>query len=206
MLGAIRDGGLIPYDADVDVLLLVDTPPAADPAALWPLLGEFSAFMHWKGHAVHQVNATGIKVFPPKPHVDNIYHEHRRRAAERSTAEDLKHDMGELSKIAKAAAGRGDRVLSIGRNVVDLEFAFVGRGGKYIIPHGGHADAAMLLPTRVVKFGPLAIPAPRDAEGILDILYPAARGKRTWGTRVFRKPHGGLVPVPLGLPRLALPS
>ena len=208
-LGAIRDHGLIPYDFDVDVMLLLDV---GCTAASWPHLGELRCAMEHRGHHVHRASDACVKVYPPYPHVDSLFGEYKHRAAEKSKKEGLGHDLGALSKIASRALASGEAVLKIGRNVLDLEFAEVTatvRRGTMFGFHNlkGKHDISMLLPTRLVPFGPLRLPVANNAEALLRLLYPTNAGQADClQRRVFQPPRGGTMPVPKSVPRVALPS
>ena len=115
-LGAIRDFGLIPFDFDCDVVVLVDSEGS------WPLLDELRELMEHKGHALYNAGRTCIKVHPPRPQVRSIYHEHMYRAAEESKRDNLRWDLGKFASVAKKRKEDGAPLRRVGRNVVDIEF------------------------------------------------------------------------------------
>ena len=207
-LGAIRGGGLIPYDYDIDVIVLLDV---GCPAASWPHVGELRGAMEHRGHHVHRAGDTCVKVYPPTPYVGSLYDEHRFRASETSKKEGLGHDMGALAAIASRAVSEGQPVLKVGRNVLDLELAeaaATAAGTTFKFPHlKGKLDIGMLLPTRRVPFGPLLLPVPRDAAAVCKLLYPKEPGQpNCLNARVYRSPRGRTVLVPKSVPRVALPG
>ena len=208
-LGAIRDHGLIPYDFDVDVMLLLDV---GCTAASWPHLGELRCAMEHRGHHVHRASDACVKVYPPYPYVASLFDEYKYRAADKSKKEGLGHDLGALSKIASRALESGRPVLKVGRNVLDLEFAEVTARANGDTVFGfrhlkGKHDISMLLPTRLVPFGPLRLPVAKDAAALLRLLYPKNAGQADClQTRVFQPPRGGTMPVPKSVPRVALPD
>ena len=215
-LGAVRDGGLIPYDVDIDFVVLVDS------GADWPHLGELKTFVEHKGHSFHNASRKCVKVHPPRPYVRSLFVEHKFRAAEESKWQNLGHDQGKLASIAKQRVDANAPLKRVGRNVVDIEFAapaaasakaacrppvafqLPGANGK---KKGGGVAAADLLPTTRVAFGPLMLPLPQDYHKVLRLIYPRTPTQANClATRRYRKPHGGWANVPSDIPLCALPT
>jgi len=206
-LGAVRDGGLIPYDVDIDFVVLVEA------AVEWPHLGELRTFVEHKGHSFYNASRKCVKVHPPMPYVRSLFVEHKFRAAEESKWQHLCHNMGKLESIVKQRTDTHAPLKRVGRNVVDIEFAapVAARAtAAFKLPgvkRGGGVAAADLLPTRRVAFGPLSLPLPRDATKVLHAIYPRTSTQANClATRRYRKPRGGWAPVPSDIPCCALPS
>ena len=204
-LGAIRDSGLIPYDFDCDVVVLT----AHDSENSWPLLHELRKFIEHKGHALYNAGRTCIKVHPPRPHVRSIYTEHMYRAAEESKRENLRWPLHKLASVAKTRKETGAPLLRVGRNVVDIEFGHLmgkARETTFKVPGlKGGVLAADLLPTRLVLFGTLLLPVPRNAEDLLQRLYPMA-SESCLTTRRYKSWTGSWRDVPADIDQRALPS
>ena len=78
-LGCLRGKGMIPWDYDVDVVVLL---PHKLP---WDKHGLVKAFMENAGHKVHNVTSPFLKVHPPRPHIPSLFKEYFYRACERTT-------------------------------------------------------------------------------------------------------------------------
>ena len=98
-IGALRSsprrrGGLIAWDYDIDIGVLVDRIP-------WEGYGLLMSRLQQKGHGVHQGVDGHIEVYPSIPYVSNVYHEHFRRAAEEQKQNPVAKpkDLGQLCRL-----------------------------------------------------------------------------------------------------------
>lgn len=194
-LGCLRDKGLIAWDFDVDITVVVESVPWHG----WGLLREAA---ERDGHQLIIMDEWHGKLAPKFPCVRNLHQEYYYRMAERSKKDGLRLTMHQLNSHARKAREAGKYVRRIGRNVVDIALA-VPRGAKYAMPDiKGTYPKSDFLPTRQITFGPIKLPVAREAEKFLSMEYGA-----DWKTCCrFKKPHGGWALVPPNLPRVAIPS
>lgn len=197
-VGCLRDKGMIAWDFDVDITVVVED---GAPWSGWGLLREAA---ERDGHQLIITDDRHGKLAPKYPCVRNLHQEYYYRLAERSKKDGSRLTLHQLNHRARIAREGGEYVRRIGRNVVDIALAIPGRGkSKYDLPDiKGTYPKADLLPTRWVKFGPIKLPVAREAEKFLSMEYGA-----DWKTCCrFKKPHGGWALVPASVPRVAIPS
>ena len=201
-IGALRSsprrrGGLIAWDCDIDIGVLVDRIP-------WEGYGLLKSRLQQAGHGVHQGVDGHIKVYPPIPYVGNVYHEHFRRAAEEQKQNLVAKpkDLGQLCRLAKMRTANNEPVRKIGRNVVDIDLEqSVGNGNYKLLSMGTYSEKD-LLPVKMVPFGPLKVPVAKNAKHLLRDYY----GQDVLRKCQYRRMHGGCVDVPPCVPRIAYPS
>ena len=187
LLGTVRDHGLMPWDFDCDVAVVVHSLP-------WHGWGILRASLERDGHQLYAMSELNAKVAPVSPYVHSLHKEYYYRAAERKQG----LPMHALSRLAKQERERGCPVRKIGRNVVDIELVTPLHGQDLLavplVKAPVHRD--VLLPTRIGRFGPLQVPVAHQATQLIRRLYGDE-----WATRICNGKR-----VPDCVPHVALPS
>ena len=166
-LGCLRGGGMIPFDKDVDIAILVPSVP-------WPGWGRLAEYSRHKGHGFLPVSDCLAKVHAATAFVPSKYLEHWHRIAEDSKRRGLRMDMGQISAAAKRSVAEGHRIQHAGPHVIDIELLVRDAKNPNIV-HGVELPKKFtidrLLPVRKVAFGPLRVPVAAQAEWFLQQHY-----------------------------------
>ena len=225
LLGAHRGQGLIPYDVDVDVAMVVDSREFTE---VW--FPKIAAHFESMGYRVHPVPSgpaasaggrptlRGCKLAPRRAqcgHKD-LYREllSRRREEANAAGECLSRPacMKEVSHtLSKASEADKRRWASkaIGHVVLDIEVCTISEGqvrlfGVQFPSQAVSASStakAGSLQTSLLNFGPLRVPAPTEVAVALSAFFPKGYSKR-----MYKSTTGQLLPVPARVPQRALPS
>ena len=230
LLGAHRDQGMIPYDVDVDVVIVVGSDTHFTHTVFPKIMAHFPSL----GYRVHPVPARpaesvgsgskklavsagtilrGCKLVPQVAQCTEkqLFKElmARRREQAQAIGETISRagcGSSVSTMLGKASATQKRRWMSeaIGVVSLDIELGYIYNNQ---LVFEGYDGVALDLPSRgfrtsVVKFGPCKVPGPQDVLGCLKALYP----KGDLNDRLYRNATGRLFKVPAQVPTRALPS
>ena len=197
-LGCMRAGGMIPFDKDLGIAILVPSVP-------WPGWGRLAEYFRHKGHGFLPVSDRFAKVHAATAFVPSKYLEHWHRIAEDSKRRGLRMDMGQISAAAKRSVAEGRRIQHAGPHVIDIELLVRDAKNPNIV-HGVELPKKFtidrLLPVRKVAFGPLRVPVAAQAEWFLQQHYG-----EDWIVPKYQPLRGGaLRKVPKSIPLAVFPT
>ena len=217
LLGAHRGQGLIPYDVDVDVSLLVQS--KEEFTQVWfPQIAAHFAFLGYRVHPVPCTSAAsaggrpllrGCKLVPRKAQclANELFRELMHRRQEEAVAAGKCLSRVDCAKAVSESLRQADEAQkskwaseAIGRVVLDIEVCTISKGKLQL--HGVHIPVpGNVLHTAQLQFGPLSVPGPRDAESALSAFFP-----RGFSVRMYQNASGNIFRVPASVPDRALPS
>ena len=210
LLGVHRMQGLIPWDCDVDVAVILSDAEEFKSA----ILPELIHFMKAKGHKLYVMPEglalkIGPKSCPDLPANLSLFTEVKHRLSETSRHRGVRLPRSSLCQLAKqqlsnlpAMKTHQLRAAALGPHVIDVELIFRQHNG--VCKFHGYDIEVQKLKVDSGSFGPLTVPVPVSGAGrvapILKAMYPGG----------FRQPvfrhwiTGRTYPVP-NIPRLRQP-
>ena len=182
LLGLHRDGGFIPYDVDIDVLLVV----ADLEEFTWQVFPSLRSSLGAAGYRVHGLPARddgvllhGAKVAPAKASCESLYVETRARVAEESFKHGLRLNRAQISKrTSERVPGFKDTEKefgkAIGHNTLDIELAVPSQTKEGHLDLVGYPGVHIKSPvvTERAVFGGMPVLKPKSAVDILRAMYP----------------------------------
>ena len=217
LLGAHRGQGMVPYDVDVDVALLVQSELHFTEVWFPRIASHFEPL----GYRVHPVPCApaasagcrallrGCKLAPRRAGCTQkqLFREllSRRRESAIAKGECLNRaqciaDVANKCRRATFEQKRRWAADAIGVHVIDIEVCTI-VGGRCQIAGGAAQWPGDTLDTTQLQFGPITVPGPLDVAGALTAFYPNG-----YVGRMYKNANGKLFPVPTGVPERAMPS
>ena len=191
LLGAYRyrHGGMIPWDFDVDVAVVVQD-PCTFAESVVPGLVEF---MKAKGHrTLVMPRGAALKIGPKRCAVANLhtFSEAKNRLAEQVAKNGKKMDRARLSSLASKVCVRKSR--AFGRNVIDVEMIVTQPDGSACFHNYSCIIQNFGIKTGI-PFGNLTVPVPVSGTG----LSPGKSGWKAAAEPILTAmyPNGFKVPV-----------
>lgn len=194
LLGAYRGKGMIPWDYDIDVLILVENLPL-----FWEL--HFPVVQQYFDHHGFFIARYGGHLATVKPGNEVLLHsrgEIWREAQDQAKAELPEGNRGQV--LAQAAELKNR--ITHGRGPHRMDIHVVQRASGVTLAPKTVVLWSTVFPSRPMKFGPLRVRGPARPTMVLDAQYP-----KGWRRPVFIDPVShARVDVPANAPRRALPS
>ena len=213
LLGLHRDGGFIPYDVDIDVILVVHDLEEFT----WQVFPSLRSSLEAAGYRLHPLPSQndaallrGAKIAPAIARCESLHVEVRARVAEESCKNGLRFNRSAISKRTSDRLSGSKKNLdeerrrAIGLNTLDIELAVPSRIKKGHLDLVGHPGMHIKSPvvTERAVFGGVPVFKPKGAGDLLRAMYPDGISKR-----VYRFPaNGKLRDVPASVPKHVAPS
>ena len=202
-IGAERQGGLIRWDYDIDVLVLVDS-KATFEYKIWPT---FALHMQSLGYRTYIADSgSHYKIAPgvcrPQTAGDE-WRDYLWRFTDDKRRKGIRMSRSQL--VAQASEQRratGPIKNPLGHNVLDIDVGIIGNDGFVAVDCMPRQLVSDYLPTCLKKFGVRKYPVAQRSRYLLQRYY----GKDFMSKRLYHNRAGQKRTVPKGINGLAMPS